>query len=67
MCDGRLNSWDAAPFLVILEEAGGVFTDWAGRATPFGGAAIATNAALAGTLRRLLAEAPLPAHEGVDP
>jgi len=67
MCDGRLNAWDAAPFVVILEEAGGVFTDWAGRATPFGGSAIGTNAALAGPLRRLLAGAPLPAHEGAEP
>jgi fructose-1,6-bisphosphatase/inositol monophosphatase family enzyme len=67
MCDGRVHSWDAAPFVVILEEAGGVFTDWAGGATPFGGNAIATNAALAGTLRRLLAGLPLPAHQGAEP
>jgi histidinol-phosphatase len=47
MVDGRLSEWDAAAFLPVIEEAGGVFTDWSGRRTAFGGSAIATNAALA--------------------
>ena len=51
MLDGRAEGWDLAPFAVIIEEAGGVFTDWAGRPTPFGGDAIATNAALAERVR----------------
>lgn len=54
MIDGALSVWDAAPFLPIIEEAGGVLTDWAGRRTPFGGSAIATNAALAEATRESL-------------
>lgn len=35
--------WDLAPLLVLVEEAGGRFTDLAGVATPDGGSAVATN------------------------
>jgi hypothetical protein len=38
----------------IITEAGGEFTDWRGRATAFGGDAIATNAALGGIVREIL-------------
>ncbi len=55
MLDGILNAWDAAPFLPIIEEAGGVLTDWTGTRTAFGRSAVATNRALAGTIRSLLA------------
>ncbi len=55
MVDGRLAGWDAAPFFPALAEAGGVLTDWSGAPTPFGGSAIATNAALATTVREILA------------
>jgi histidinol-phosphatase len=51
MVDPIINPWDAACFLPIIEEAGGVFTDLAGNRTAFGGHAIATNAALAGAAR----------------
>jgi fructose-1,6-bisphosphatase/inositol monophosphatase family enzyme len=54
MVDGILSPWDAAAFLPIIEEAGGVLTDWTGKRTPFGGDAIASNAALASLTRRLL-------------
>jgi histidinol-phosphatase len=54
MTDGRLSTWDAAPFFPAIVEAGGVFTDWSGAATPFAGNAIATNAALAKTARDIL-------------
>jgi histidinol phosphatase-like enzyme (inositol monophosphatase family) len=54
MIDGAMSVWDAAPLQPIIEEAGGVFTDWTGAHTAFGGNAIATNAALAGEVRRLL-------------
>ena len=54
MTDGTLSPWDAAALQVIVEEAGGVFTDWQGRATSFGDGAIATNAALARELRAAL-------------
>jgi fructose-1,6-bisphosphatase/inositol monophosphatase family enzyme len=47
MVDGIVGPWDAAPFLPIITEAGGVFVDFAGRFTPFGDGAIATNSALA--------------------
>jgi histidinol-phosphatase len=55
MMDARLKPWDAAPFQVLVEEAGGVFTDWTGTPTIFGGSAIATNLALAAEVRAALA------------
>ena len=55
MCDARLSPWDSAVLLPIIEEAGGVFTDWGGTRTPFGGSAVATNAALAKDVRAILA------------
>lgn len=38
--------WDLAPLLVIVEEAGGRFTDLAGNHTADGGSAVATNGLL---------------------
>jgi histidinol-phosphatase len=46
MVDPVMCIWDAAPLQVILEEAGGTFTDWEGRPTIHGSEAIATNGAL---------------------
>jgi len=46
MLDPIMNVWDCAPLLPIIEEAGGTFTDWAGRRTIRGGNAISTNGAL---------------------
>lgn len=54
MTDGVLSPWDAAAPHLLVEEAGGVFTDWQGRATSFGDGAIASNAALARELRAAL-------------
>jgi histidinol phosphatase-like enzyme (inositol monophosphatase family) len=54
MIDPIANAWDVACFQPIITEAGGVFTDISGAATPFGGHAIATNAALAQEARALL-------------
>ena len=54
MVDPVLSPWDAAAVLPIVTEAGGVFTSWEGRATAFGGSAVATNAALAAEARLLL-------------
>ena len=54
MVDDVVSAWDVAAMQPIVEEAGGVFTDWAGRATAFGGSAIATNAALAGRVREAI-------------
>lgn len=54
MVDELMSPWDAAALQPIIEEAGGVFTDWTGQRTSFGGNSIATNAALAGVVREVL-------------
>lgn len=54
MADGTMSAWDAAAVMPIIQEAGGVFTDWDGETTAFGGSAVATNAALAREVRSLL-------------
>ena len=46
MLDPAMALWDCGPLQVILEEAGGTFTDWQGKPTIFGGEAIGTNGAL---------------------
>ncbi len=46
MVDPIMALWDCGPMQVILEEAGGIFTDWDGEATIYGGNSVATNAAL---------------------
>jgi histidinol-phosphatase len=38
-----LKPWDLAPCKILVEEAGGVFTDLAGRPTIYTGSALATN------------------------
>jgi fructose-1,6-bisphosphatase/inositol monophosphatase family enzyme len=43
MIDPVMNLWDAAALQPILEEAGGTFTDWQGKATIHAGEAIGTN------------------------
>lgn len=58
MCDAILSPWDAAALYPVVVEAGGTFTDWDGRDTAFGGSAVATNRALAGDVRALLANSP---------
>lgn len=54
MLDDIVAPWDAAALYPIVTEAGGVFTDWLGNPTPFGGDVIATNAALARSVRQIL-------------
>lgn len=56
MVDPVLSPWDAAAVMVVVEEAGGAFTDWGGARTPFAGSAIATNRALAEEVRGLLSD-----------
>ncbi len=51
MVDPVMNPWDSACLQPIIEEAGGVFTDLQGVHTAFGSSSIATNAALARTVR----------------
>lgn len=56
MLDPDMKPWDSAPLLPILEEAGGRFTTWDGKATIWGPDAAATNGVLheqvLGILRR---------------
>lgn len=54
MVDPVLSDWDAAALLPVIEEAGGVFTDWTGARRITGGSAIATNRELGPETRRLL-------------
>jgi histidinol-phosphatase len=44
--DPKMNVWDCAALAPIMEEAGGTFTTWDGRATIWGDEAVATNGAL---------------------
>ena len=46
MLDPIMNSWDCAPFPVILQESGGYFGDWDGQSTIYAGEALGTTAAL---------------------
>lgn len=46
MMDPIMNPWDSAPFLPILTEAGGRFTNREGVETIHGGSAVSTNGAL---------------------
>lgn len=54
MVDDQMNPWDAAAVQVVIEEAGGRFTDFRGRPTAFGGDSIATNGALDAVVRDIL-------------
>jgi len=54
MVDEVISDWDGAALMPIITEAGGEFTDWRGRATPFGGDAIATNGQLGRVVREIL-------------
>jgi histidinol-phosphatase len=56
MIDPVMNLWDAAALLPIITESGGEFFDWQGRATVHSGEAVATNGALAGKVREILAD-----------
>ena len=56
MFDPIMSVWDAAALKPIVEEAGGVFTDWQGNVTHTGGSAVSANAALARDIETLLNE-----------
>lgn len=55
MVDGVVHPWDVAAPCVVVEEAGGVFTDWAGCARSPGTSGVATNFLLGEEVRRVLA------------
>ena len=63
MVDPVLAPWDAAPFVPIVEEAGGRLTDWNGNRGLGGEGLIATNAALAREARRRLGCPSAPARD----
>lgn len=54
MVDPVLSSWDAAPLLTILGEAGGRFTDLGGEPTIHGGSGVSSNGILHPTALDLL-------------
>ena len=54
MIDPVMNLWDAAALAPVIEEAGGEFSDWQGRATVHSGESIATNGALAGQVLEIV-------------
>lgn len=43
MVDPVANPWDLAAVQIVVEEAGGRFTDWQGQCTSFGGCGIGSN------------------------
>src|SRR5262245_14518989 len=54
MVDVDLKPWDLAAVKILVEEAGGRFTDFEGRATAFGGTAIASNGLVHEEIRQLI-------------
>ena len=60
MLDPAMALWDCGPLQVIMEEAGGTFTDWQGRPTIFGGESIGTNGALFEQVMALVGEREAP-------
>ena len=45
-CEPEVSLWDLAPLQVVVEEAGGRFTDLSGAARPDGGSVVCSNGAL---------------------
>jgi len=52
--DADLKPWDLAALKIIIEEAGGRFTDFTGAATAFGGTVIASNGLVHEEIRAVL-------------
>ncbi len=57
MIDPLMALWDAAALLPVIEEAGGVFTDWRGNRTIHGGEGVATNGLVTREVLGLLRQA----------
>ncbi|MCI0492780.1 MAG: histidinol-phosphatase [Planctomycetes bacterium] len=47
MIDPKINVWDGAALLPVIEEAGGRFTDWQGRPSVYSGDSIGSNGLVA--------------------
>jgi histidinol-phosphatase len=56
MIEVDLKPWDLAALKIIIEEAGGRFTDFTGQPTIYGGTALASNGLVHEELLRLLAD-----------
>ncbi|MEO8601419.1 MAG: inositol monophosphatase family protein [bacterium] len=54
MIDVDLKPWDLAALKIIIEEAGGRFTDFSGASTAYGGSAIASNGLVHDEIRQLI-------------
>lgn len=54
MVDAKMAVWDCGPLQVVMEEAGGTFTDWKGTPTIYAGESIATNGKLFNDVMRLV-------------
>lgn len=55
MLDAIMSPWDCAALLPILQEAGGVFTDWRGTPTIYAGEAIGANSLVIEEILALIA------------
>jgi histidinol-phosphatase len=53
-CETEVRLWDLAAVKVVVEEAGGTFTDLSGRPTADGGSALSTNGVLHAEVLRIL-------------
>jgi histidinol-phosphatase len=56
MVDPAMHLWDCGPLQVIMEEAGGTFTDWKGKATIHGYESVATNGHLFEEVMQIIGE-----------
>ena len=54
MLDPVLSRWDIVPIKPIVEEAGGVFTDWQGNPGIDGSSGVSTNRVIAAEIRALI-------------
>ncbi len=54
MLELDVKAWDLAPLKILVEEAGGRFTDFSGRATVHGGSAVVTNGRIHDELLEIL-------------
>jgi histidinol-phosphatase len=60
----EVSLWDLAALKVVVEEAGGRFTDLSGAATPAGGSALSSNGLLHDAALSLIGDRPSPAGGG---
>ena len=66
MMDNLMSPWDSAALIPVVREAGGEFSDWDGRITPFGRGAMGSNGAMAAQLRARLGVPWPPANNPTD-